>query len=330
MKRASLWVAPLVLVACSAPPDDGPAAATDEALSRAGYTLPWAVGEAHAVGQGEGGVLPGGRHSDHTEVLCNGAGQCGQLMIHALDFSFDEGEPVRASNDGVVRRVYDLTKPGDACFHGDGNTGRCAGKENSVVVGHDDGLETQYLHFSKVLVHVGQRVTRGETLGLAGSTGQSSGPHLHFQVQRPCGATMCQSVKISFADGVGLPKVGSHPIRSYDGASRCWSDALGRFVHHACIEKPGARGTWNECRDGAWSAVDAAAGETCAPGAPVYGYCTTETGDAVPARTCHAFPKGGGAYDWKQCGRNGAWVPGVFEYAASPLGGKLGECTSVR
>jgi murein DD-endopeptidase MepM/ murein hydrolase activator NlpD len=306
------------------------AESAEEAVTREGYALPWAVGDAHAVGQGDLGVLPGGGHSDHTEYLCNGAGLCGTLMIHALDFEFDEGERVLASNAGVVRHVYDQTKPGDPCFKGDGDTGRCAGKENAVVIGHADGLETQYLHFSRVDVRVGQQVSKGQELGLAGATGQASGAHLHFQVQKPCGgSTMCQSLKISFADGIGLPKAGSFPVRSYDSGTRCWSDALDRYVHNACIEKPGAQGTWSECVGGEWHALNAAGGEQCAAGAPIYGYCKTETGDSVPVRTCHPFPNGKD-YDWRQCGEDGVWMPNVVSYVAGSLGGKLGECASAK
>ncbi len=325
MKRIAIGLVAWMISGCSSEASDGASVASeDEALSVSGYTLPWAVGEAHAVGQGDRGVLPGGGYADHTEHLCNGAGQCGQLMIHAIDFSFDEGAEVHAAKAGTVKLVYDLTKPGDPCFEGDGNTGRCAGKENSVVIAHDDGLQTQYLHFSAIRVHPGQRVAKGEVLGKAGSTGQASGPHLHFQIQHACGVTMCQSIPIHFEDGVGLPKVGDHVVRSSGGAQRCWSDALGRYVHNACVEKPSAQGTWHACVDGAWQPVPQ--GQHCPDGAPAYGFCQTETGDWLPPRACHPFRKGRG-WDWKQCGAYGAWSPGAFEYASSPLGGTLGDCS---
>lgn len=51
-----------------------------------------------------------------------------------------------------------------------------------VYIKHDDGRETRYAHLSRVLVSVGQRVSQGEKIGLSGSTGVSSGPHLHFEM----------------------------------------------------------------------------------------------------------------------------------------------------
>ena len=53
---------------------------------------------------------------------------------------------------------------------------------NLVVVRHRYGLTTRYAHLSEALVRDGQQVRRGETLGLVGSTGRSSGPHLHLEV----------------------------------------------------------------------------------------------------------------------------------------------------
>jgi murein DD-endopeptidase MepM/ murein hydrolase activator NlpD len=52
-----------------------------------------------------------------------------------------------------------------------------------VVVDHGNGLATAYAHASAILVAVGQAVSQGETLSLVGSTGNSSGPHLHFEVR---------------------------------------------------------------------------------------------------------------------------------------------------
>ena len=73
------------------------------------------------------------------------------------------GEPVVASSDGVVM----LT--GDHFF---------AGK--SVYVDHGMGLVTMYFHLSEIEVKPGERVRAGQTIGLMGSTGRSTGPHLHW------------------------------------------------------------------------------------------------------------------------------------------------------
>lgn len=54
---------------------------------------------------------------------------------------------------------------------------------NAIVIKHDDNTYSQYAHLSQVKVSVGQAVTTGQQIGLSGSTGNSSGPHLHFEIR---------------------------------------------------------------------------------------------------------------------------------------------------
>ena len=56
----------------------------------------------------------------------------------------------------------------------------------AVTVDHGGGLVTWYLHNSQVLVSVGQRVSAGQQISISGSTGFSTGPHLHFQINTGC------------------------------------------------------------------------------------------------------------------------------------------------
>ena len=76
---------------------------------------------------------------------------------------------------------------GDAILASDGGTVIFAGTKNGygkcVIVQHLKGLSTLYAHCSKLLVEKGQKVAQGETIALIGSTGRSTGPHLHFEVR---------------------------------------------------------------------------------------------------------------------------------------------------
>ena len=57
-----------------------------------------------------------------------------------------------------------------------------SGYGNNVVISHADGRLTRYAHNSKLLVKAGQHVEQGEPIALSGSTGRSTGPHVHFEI----------------------------------------------------------------------------------------------------------------------------------------------------
>jgi lysostaphin len=80
-----------------------------------------------------------------------------------VDLAAPAGAPVYAANDGIVRLAGSLPLSG-----------------NAVLLDHGMGIVTSYLHQSKVFVRAGQRVRRGEIIGRVGSTGLSTGPHLHW------------------------------------------------------------------------------------------------------------------------------------------------------
>ncbi|MDR2293076.1 MAG: M23 family metallopeptidase [Prevotellaceae bacterium] len=91
-----------------------------------------------------------------------------QRMHHhdGLDFSTDTGNPVHATGDGVVSKVRYSSSYG-----------------NVIDIDHGFGYLTRYAHLSKILVKEGMQVKRGENIGLSGSTGTSTGPHLHYEVR---------------------------------------------------------------------------------------------------------------------------------------------------
>ncbi|MBI1223405.1 MAG: peptidoglycan DD-metalloendopeptidase family protein [Bacteroidetes bacterium] len=90
-----------------------------------------------------------------------------RLKFHyGTDLKLTTGDPVYAVFDGVVRIAQYSKSYGYV-----------------VVVRHYNGLETIYAHFSKLLVVPGMSIRAGEPIGLGGSTGRSTGPHLHFEMR---------------------------------------------------------------------------------------------------------------------------------------------------
>ncbi len=92
----------------------------------------------------------------------------GRRAMHSgLDFSGPRGTAIQATADGTVVRA-----------------GRNGGYGRMVELQHDNGLTTRYGHMSRIEVTPGQRVERGQIIGRVGSTGRSTGPHLHYEVRR--------------------------------------------------------------------------------------------------------------------------------------------------
>jgi len=86
---------------------------------------------------------------------------------YGVDLRLNVGDSIKAAFDGVVRMAnYDRY-----------------GYGHYVLVRHYNGVETLYGHLSKRLVKVGEEIKAGDLLGWGGSTGRSSGPHLHFEVR---------------------------------------------------------------------------------------------------------------------------------------------------
>ncbi|WP_049735080.1 peptidoglycan DD-metalloendopeptidase family protein [Rhizobium ecuadorense] len=92
----------------------------------------------------------------------------GRLALHSgIDFRFSPGEKIRPSAPGKVI-----------------SAGWTGGYGNMVEVDHGNGISTRYGHMSQVLVKLGDTVGRNDVIGLAGSTGRSTGTHLHYEVRQ--------------------------------------------------------------------------------------------------------------------------------------------------
>ena len=99
-------------------------------------------------------------------TVVSGYGMRWGRLHEGIDITASTGTPIWAAAAGTVIHA-----------------GWLGGYGNLVVVDHGNGLATAYAHASAILVAVGQQVAQGETISLVGSTGNSSGPHLHFEVR---------------------------------------------------------------------------------------------------------------------------------------------------
>jgi murein DD-endopeptidase MepM/ murein hydrolase activator NlpD len=123
---------------------------------------------------------------------------------NGIDIAIPTGTPVKPVAPGVV--VY---------------CGKRSGYGNTVVVEHDNGIITLYAHNSRILVAQGQPVTSESTLALSGSTGRSTGPHLHFEAWQAG-----TNVTTAFLPNSGLTLPRTTLIASSQRATRFRSETL--------------------------------------------------------------------------------------------------------
>jgi murein DD-endopeptidase MepM/ murein hydrolase activator NlpD len=96
----------------------------------------------------------------------NPFGEGGSEFHEGMDIAVEFGTPVSSTADGVV--IW---------------SGPYSGYGNLVAIYHTNGITSRYGHLSRVSVQQGQRIKRGEQIGYAGSTGRSTGPHVHYELR---------------------------------------------------------------------------------------------------------------------------------------------------
>ncbi len=148
------------------------------------YRLPYAVASRHPVTQ----AYP--ERITHTDPS----------STHAIDFAMPIGTGVFAARAGTVMQVT-------SDYFG-ATTANGATRANLIRILHDDGTMAVYghLHWDSIRVVPGNRVARGQRIAASGNTGYSTGPHLHFVVQRNRGGAIV-SVPVQFAGLGGRPVV---------------------------------------------------------------------------------------------------------------------------
>ena len=97
--------------------------------------------------------------------VTSGYGMRWGRMHEGVDVPAATGTPIRAAAAGTVEKA-----------------GWATGAGNRVNVKHNSTYTTKYFHMSRIAATVGQKVAQGQVIGYVGSTGRSSGPHLHFEV----------------------------------------------------------------------------------------------------------------------------------------------------
>lgn len=164
--------------------EDAARAALSSAATNKTFTSPsmeWNMSQArgggdgseHPSGGGSGGIggpgmnfpLPAGSWTKTSGYGMRKNPVTGQHRLHAgVDLAARSGTPIGAAEDGVVTKAQVM-----------------GGLGNMVEVSHGDGTRSWYGHMSMITARPGQPVSAGQQIGLVGSTGNSTGPHLHFE-----------------------------------------------------------------------------------------------------------------------------------------------------
>jgi murein DD-endopeptidase MepM/ murein hydrolase activator NlpD len=120
-----------------------------------------------------------------------------------MDFTAPVGTPIHATGNGVVEKVD---------FDG-------RGLGNNLIINHGYGYESVYGHMSKIIARPGQKIMRGDLIGYVGSSGSSTGPHLHYEVRKnsnPVNPVNFYYNDLTPEEYARMVEISSHPTQSFD------------------------------------------------------------------------------------------------------------------
>ncbi|GAA0615379.1 M23 family metallopeptidase [Streptomyces crystallinus] len=149
----------------------GTAAAADKAVGAAASVAAQADAQAKAAAKKTASWVD----PVDTYKLSATFGTGGSMWAHkhsGQDFAVPIGTPVKAVHSGTVVKAGP-NGGGDGPAYG-----------NAIVIRHADNTYSQYAHLSRIDVRVGQSISTDQRIALSGNTGNSSGPHLHFEIRR--------------------------------------------------------------------------------------------------------------------------------------------------
>ncbi len=118
--------------------------------------------------------------SNQEEVTSSGSGFSWPVSGASISSTF-------GTRWGKLHAGIDLTGPSNIMASAPGTVtyaGQMNGYGNIIIISHGDGYETRYGHLSSIGVSVGQSVSRGQSIGVMGNTGRSTGTHLHFEIRK--------------------------------------------------------------------------------------------------------------------------------------------------
>lgn len=159
--------------------------------------------------------------SNVTLTVLDGWSQRATGLHPALDIPMPVGTPILAAADGVATRVVPTDSSDAGIF---------------VALTHADGVVSRYLHLSQAQIAQGQKVNKGQQIGLSGSTGNSGGPHLHFDLFVPQALTLAVEQAVGkpttgffsdFGFGVGIPAEPWLPVDGYSASVISNAKAVG-------------------------------------------------------------------------------------------------------